>query len=150
MLYCSSTFSHSRSPACKVSTSCQRRARCDRDVSHDGVRSPTYLNRPQTEPAAREAQEEHLGKARHRQDHASKDSRADGTPAALTGICFTPWGTIALGSAVLRAAGPSSDHSHLLSLFFSRLLPAGRLFLTAFPILQPSHCIKVLLFEEHP
>lgn len=78
----------------------------------------------------------------------SKDSGAGGTPAALTGICFNCWGTIASGSTVLRATGLSSDHPHLLSLFFSRLLPAARLDLTAFPKLQPSHCLKLLLFEE--
>lgn len=150
MLYCSSTFSHSSSPACKVSTSCQRRARCDRDVSHDGARSPTSLHRPQPKPESQEAPEERLGKARHRQNHVSKDSRADGTPAALAALCFTHWGGTALSSAVLRAAGPSSDHSHLPSLFFSRRLPAGRLFLTALPMLEPSHCLKLLLLEEQP
>lgn len=86
----------------------------------------------------------------HRQDHVSKDSRAGGTPAALTGICFNRWGTVAPGSAVLRAAGLTSDHPHLLSLFFSRLLPAARLVLTAIPRLQPSHRLKLLLFEEQP
>ena len=94
--------------------------------------------------------EEHLCKATHRQDHVSKDNGTGGTPAALSGVCFNCWGTVASGSTALRAAGPRSDHPHLLSLFFSRLLPAARLVLTAFPRLQPSHCLKLLFFEQQP
>lgn len=70
------------------------------------------------------------------------------TPAALPGICFNCWGTIASGSAVPRAARPTSDHPHHLSLFLSRVLPAARLVLTAIPRLQPSHCLKLLLFKS--
>lgn len=73
---------------------------------------------------------------------------ADGTPAALSGVCFNCWGTIASGSTALRAEGPTSDYPHHLSFFPSRLLPAARLVLTAFPRLQPSHCLKLLLFKS--
>lgn len=111
----------------------------------------THVPAPPPGPASsQEGLRGALGQGKHRQDHLSKDSSAGGTPAALTGVCFTHWGTRAFAPAALRAAGPSSDRSHLLSLFFSRLIPAGRFFLTAFPMLQPSHCLKLLLSEEQP
>lgn len=115
---------------------------------------PKYSGRFPTSPfpswAGGRHSEEHLCKATHRQDHVSKDSGAGGTPAALTGIGFNCWGTVASGSTVLRAAGLTLNHPHLLSLFFSRLLPAARLVLPAFPRLQPFHCLKLLLLEEQP
>lgn len=60
-----------------------------------GMCHTTVHAHPRPYPACRPSQqhrrhsEQHLGKARHRQDHLSKGSSADGTPAALTGICFT-------------------------------------------------------------
>lgn len=115
------------------------------------MRHRTLQAHPRTHAPADTAQEALRGTfGQGKAGAASRDSRADGTPAALTGGCFTHWGPTALGSAALRAAGPSSDHSHLLSCFFSRFLPAGRLFLTVFPTLQPSPCLKLLLFEEQP
>lgn len=67
------------------------------DASQDGARSPTFLHRPQTQPAAQEPLRGALGqgKARHRQDHVSRDPRADGTPAALSGM-FYPLGNRSL------------------------------------------------------